>query len=287
MPLYRPSELTAFLEKEGLHAKKALSQNFLIDGNLVRRILEDANVQEGDVILEIGPGPGVLTEALLEKKVDLYAIEKDHKFAKLLPRLTENKEGSRLTVFEEDALKFDLVSFEKSIKPKKAKLIANLPYNITTPILTHYVKAKDCFETLVVMVQAEVADRITSKPSTKEYGSITVFLNFFSNPSFCFKVKKQSFIPAPSVDSAVIKLDLKDPPLTSVEEQEMFFQIVRGGFSQRRKMLRTSLKSLFPHVDWNQTLISIGINELSRPENLSLQDFLNLYQAVKKEFPLP
>lgn len=286
MPLYRPSELTAFLEKEGLHAKKALSQNFLIDGNLVRRILEDANVQEGDVVLEIGPGPGVLTEALLEKKVDLYAIEKDHKFAKLLPRLTENKEG-RLTVYEEDALKFDIAAFEERIKPKKAKLIANLPYNITTPILTHYVKAKDCFEKLVVMVQAEVADRITSKPSTKEYGSITVFLNFFSTPSFCFKVKKQSFIPSPSVDSAVIKLDLKTPPLSSAEEQEMFFQIVRGGFSQRRKMLRTSLKSLFPLVDWNEALISIGINELSRPENLSLQDFLNLYQAVKKEFFLP
>lgn len=207
MTLYKPSALRAFLEEIGASPKKSLSQNFLIDGNIIRKIATLADVQPGDFVLEIGPGPGVLTEELLAQGAHVLAVEKDRKFANALHRL--QTEDHRLTVVEGDILEQDL---SKRLKPR-TKLVANLPYQITTPILTAFLPMKKFFESITVMVQKEVAARFTALPSTRDYSSITVFVQFYSDPEYGFTVEPTCFYPPPRVKSAVVKFKLKDHPL--------------------------------------------------------------------------
>jgi len=273
MPLYKPSELRAFLNEIGAAPKKSLSQNFLIDGNIIRKIIQLADVKPGDHILEIGPGPGVLTEALLEQGVHLLAVEKDKKFANALYRL--QTEDQRLTVIEGDALALD---FSSLIKPK-TKLIANLPYHITTPLLTRLLPMTTLFSSITVMVQKEVASRFVASPSTKEYGSITVFLNFYATVVYGFTVEPTCFYPPPRVKSAVVKFNLKKPP--SVNE-EAFFSMTRTAFQGRRKMVRSTLKKKYSLEQIDQGLKKVGKELTVRPENLSLDDFLVLFEEVEK-----
>lgn len=273
MPLYRPSELADLLKQMGASPKKRYSQNFLIDGNVIGKIVQLADVQPGDEVVEIGPGPGALTEALLQKGVRLLAIEKDPLWAEALNRL----EGD-LTVIQGDILTCSLESILKKWKTKEhVKLIANLPYHITTPILTRLAPHSDLFSSIVVMVQEEVARRFTSPPGSKEYGSITVFLNFFSHISYGFKVKRTSFYPAPNVDSAVIKLQLKPHPADI--DPDAFFKMTRKAFEQRRKMLKGALKDLLSESvkESHKALLE------KRAEALSLDQFLELFKACQKE----
>lgn len=275
MPIYKPSELRIFLQELGIAPRKGLSQNFLIDGNIVRKIAAAAHVQEGDLVLEIGPGPGALTQILLESQAHVVAVEKDTTLAAALNR--EN--NSHLEVFCEDIMEF---SFDDVLKPRlqgrKAKVIANLPYHLTTPILAQLITRRDLFSTLVLMVQKEVAERCTAAPCGKDYGSLTVFLNFYSRPHYAFTVSRHCFYPEPKVDSAVVVFDLCEPP--QVDNEERFFALTRTAFHQRRKMLRVSLKGLYSTQAVSEALEAIGKNPLARPEDLSIQDFLSLYKAL-------
>ena len=273
MPLYKPSELRAFLHEIGASPKRSLSQNFLIDGNIIRKITQFARLKAGDPILEIGPGPGVLTEALLAQGAHVIAIEKDKKFANALYRL--QTEDRRLTVIEGDALTPDFASL---LKPK-TKLIANLPYHITTPLLTRLLPMKNRFDSITAMVQKEVANRFVASPSTKEYGSITVFLNFYSTVEYGFTVEPTCFYPPPRVKSAVVKLSLKTPPEV---EEESFFAMTRTAFQGRRKMVRSTLKKKYPLDLVEQGLKKMGKELTVRPENLSLDDFLVLFKEIDK-----
>lgn len=277
--MYRPSELIAFLNSLGIAPKKGLSQNFLIDGNIIRKIVEKSQIEPGDIILEIGPGPGALTEALLDAGAHVIAVDKDTVLSKALERL-QTPERS-LNIYCEDILTFPL---EKTLLPhlkdgKKAKVIANLPYHLTTPILVQLVPMRHVFSSLTVMVQEEVARRFTAKAREADYGSFSVFLSFYTAPFYEFFVSRNCFYPSPRVDSAVVRLDLKEPP--AVDNIEAFFKMTRTSFSHRRKMLRGALKEIYEPAAVMEALKEIGQNPLARPEELSLEKFLALYNLLK------
>lgn len=268
MSVYKPSELKQLLLELGVSPKKGLSQNFLIDGNILNKIVDLAEVKENDSVLEIGPGPGALTEFLLERKVNLIAVEKDSLWADRL-----KNQFPQVKVFNEDILDFD---FDKHIPPG-TKVVANLPYHITTPIISKIIQRKNLFSLVIVMVQEEVGRRMTAEKNTKDYGSLSVFINYFSRPTYGFKVKRTSFLPAPKVDSAVVKLEIRTPP--RVSNEETFFKMVREAFNHRRKMLRGSLSKLYSREALERALPYPE----ARPENLDLGELIALFEAVKDE----
>jgi 16S rRNA (adenine1518-N6/adenine1519-N6)-dimethyltransferase len=255
--MYRPSELRKFLSELGVHPKKRLSQNFLIDGNIVRKIVAFSGAKKGETVVEIGPGPGALTAALTDLGANVIAIEKDPVFAQALSRI----EG--LTILSEDALDIDYHQFH-------GKIVANLPYHITTPFLAKTIPLYQNFESITVMIQKEVAERMMSLHGSKVYGSFSVFVQFYTDPIYGFTVEPTCFYPRPKVRSAVIQLVLKKPP--EVSSIDRFFKMTRAAFSQRRKTLRASLKKLYPAAHLPQV----------RPEELSLSDFLRLFEEVEK-----
>jgi 16S rRNA (adenine1518-N6/adenine1519-N6)-dimethyltransferase len=280
MPIYKPSELRLFLNQLEIFPKKGLSQNFLIDGNIIRKIVMASKVQSGDVVLEIGPGPGSLTQALLETGARVVAVEKDGVLAQALERL--QTPSQQLSIFCHDILTFPL---EKEIsallkkEEQKAKVIANLPYHLTTPILVQLIPLRHLFSSLTVMVQEEVARRLTAQPGSADYSSLTLFLRFYTEPHYAFTVSHNCFYPAPKVNSAIVVLQLREPPL-SEDKRESFFQLTRTAFEHRRKMLRASLKNLFPPQKVEDALKAIGQNPLARPEILSLEEFLQLHALL-------
>lgn len=270
-----PSGLQEFLNEHGLKAKKHSSQNFLVDGNIIRKIVKSAVVQAGDYILEIGPGPGALTEEMLSIGANVFAIEKDSQLATALLRL--QTEDLRLTVLEKDFLEFPLLEFFSKILPsgKKLKVVANLPYHITTPIISALLPLYDMIETMTLMVQKEVALRFVACKGTKDYSSFTIFIQHFGSVKYCFTVEPTCFYPRPTVQSAVVHFTLQ--PLEDIPKQEKLFQMIRLAFSQRRKMIKSSLKELYPSEKVEQSLQKIGLNPLARPEELSREDFVKLH----------
>jgi len=279
LPLFRPSELFSFLNASGLKAKKHLSQNFLTDGNILQKILHAANVRPGDVVVEIGPGPGALTEALLTAQAKVIAIEKDPSYASALSRLQKE---NRLVVIQEDALHVDFEAI--LLKQSPAKLISNVPYHITTPLIASLLPLKHYFISLTLMVQKEVAERICALPKTKDYSAFTLFVQYYAQATYCFTVAPTCFSPRPSVYSAVIRLDLKEK--TPKVPPESFFPFVRAAFQQRRKMLRSSLKQFAPPKMIETSLQEIGVSPQARPEELSLEEFLTLSEKTSKCAPI-
>ena len=272
MKMFKPSDLRAFLEECGVDAKKSLSQNFLIDGNIIQKILATAAVAPGDEILEIGPGPGALTQALLEKGAKVTAVEMDPVFGHALERF---QVAGRLHVIIQDFLKFPLQEY---LKGKKCKVVANLPYHITTPILTQLLPLYPQIESLTVMVQKEFAERMMAKTGTSDFSHLTLFLQFYSAVEGHFAVSRNCFYPRPKVDSTVVLCKLH-PPL--LENSELFFQMTREAFSHRRKMLRASLKEMYGSSHVEEALKKIGRSAQSRPEELSLNEFISLYDDLQ------
>lgn len=261
------SDLIPFLNEIGARPKKSLSQNFLIDPNITRKIVETAEIEPGDRVLEIGPGPGGLTSVLLEAGAQVYAVEKDSLFASHLIRL--QTADQRLSVFEADFLEFPLSHLEAPMK-----VVANLPYHITAPILEKLCAFSSLFSSLTIMVQKEVADRITARSGSRETGSFTIFLQFYAKLANSFKVSAACFYPRPKVDSAVIRLDFQPQPPVDAKQ---FFPIVRQAFQQRRKMITSSLQKLFPVEKIRDALSESGIGITARPETLTLDQWVKLY----------
>ncbi len=279
--MYRPSDLHRLLKEWGAQPKKSLSQNFLIDGNIIRKIADAANVQPGDFVLEIGPGPGALTQDLLQRGARVIAVEKDRVLANRLTRLQ-----GELTVYNDDILEFDFAQkLDPFLKGQKAKVIANLPYHITAPILTKFACMHDRIDSMVFMVQHEVARRMTANPGSKDYGSLTLFLNYHCLAEYVFKVKRTCFYPVPKVDSAVVRLQLRDPP--SVSDPESFLNIVRQAFEKRRKMLRNSLSGEYAPEAVVRALEQSGLNPKARPEELSLDQFIRFYEQLRASIHPP
>jgi 16S rRNA (adenine1518-N6/adenine1519-N6)-dimethyltransferase len=278
VPIYKPTELHQFLTGVGTAPKRSLSQNFLIDGNILRKIVQTANLSPGEIVLEIGPGPGSLTEILLDQGAHVIAVEKDPLLAEALKRL-QGKKGS-LEVFCSDILTFPLEAIlkERLKEGERAKVIANLPYHITTPIIVQLITLRDLLSSLSIMVQEEVARRFIALPQTSDYSSFSLFLNFFSHPRYLFTVSNTCFYPVPKVQSAMVQLVLKEPPV--VTDEQKFFEMTRTAFSHRRKMLRGSLKEKYSPQQITEALIQIGVMPQARPEELSLEQWLRLFETL-------
>ncbi len=281
--LYKPTDLHSFLREQGIHAKKGLSQNFLIDGNIVQKIVDTAEISKGDLVLEIGPGPGALTQALLKRGAVVFAVEMDPNFAKELHRLQTDKD--LLEVHCGDILEFPLLEFLQR-QTKKIKVVANLPYHITTPILTRFLPLYQHVESLTIMVQKEFADRMKAAKNTPEYSSFTLFLQFYASAAKNFIVSPNCFYPKPKVHSSVVHCKLHTP-LLEENRTEAFFQMTRTAFGKRRKMLRSSLNDLYGALEIEQSLAAIGHPPTARPEELGIQEFIALLNALNsKKTPL-
>ena len=229
--------------------------------------MREADIQTGDSVLEIGPGPGALTAHLLDAGAIVYAIEKDPVLAGALSRL--QTADRRLHIYSADALEFPLDQI-----PAK-KVVANLPYHITTPLLERLFERP--FSFLVLMVQKEFAERLSAKSGTKDFSSLTLFAQFHASLTNSFPVSSSCFYPKPSVDSSVVRLDFRPPPLS---HPEPFFRLVRRAFQQRRKMISTSLQEIYPSQRVKEALISQGLCGDARPEALSLEKWLMFFNEI-------
>jgi 16S rRNA (adenine1518-N6/adenine1519-N6)-dimethyltransferase len=266
------TELLSFLDRIHRRPNRKLSQNFLIDENIALKIVK--TISPEDTVLEIGPGPGSLTSALLSAGARVIAVEKDPILALELDRW--QTPDNRLTSIHADFLEVDL-----SKLPSPLKVVANLPYHITTPILEKLLESRALFTTLTLMVQDEVAARMSASAGSKEYSSFSVFIQFHTHLTSSFKVASSCFYPKPKVDSRVIQLSLRPPPL---ENSEPFFKLVRRAFQQRRKMLRSSLHTLYPAPLIESALLAIGAKADARPEALSLEKWLLFYKTMNELF---
>lgn len=267
MALYKPSELHQFLNEMGIHPKKGLSQNFLIDGNILNKMVEATELKEGETALEIGPGPGVLTEALLAKDASVIVIEKDEKFAHYLERFQNGK----LEILIDD---FRNIRFSHLLNGKRVKVIANIPYSLTGVIMQELLPKREVIETIHLMVQKEVAARCTAEIKTKDYSSFTLFTQYHAEAKYLFTIPKNCFYPKPKVDSAVLELKLI-PPLVDAP-YEPLFDLIRSAFQMRRKMLRASLKKFAPPAKIEEALEKMEKGKSARPQELTLADFSRL-----------
>ena len=275
-------ETKYILNKYNAHANKGYGQNFLIDQNVVDGILEKAEVNKDDLIIEIGPGLGNLTSPLLENAGKVICIELDPKMVSILKdrfSLYDNFE-----LINEDVLKVDLNKLiEDNNNFKSAKVVANLPYYITTPIIMKLLEDKLALESITVMVQKEVAERLADKPGGKEVGAITYSINYYTNPEIIIDVPRDSFIPAPNVDSAVIKLDVLKEPKVKVLDEELFFKVIKFSFLQKRKTLINSLSNsgLLPKEFLETMLNELRIDLKVRAEQLTLENFKDISDYIK------
>ena len=277
-------ETKFILKKYGISANKSLGQNFLINDEVVTTIVEKAEISKEDLVIEIGPGLGTLTKELLEKAGKVIAIELDKRMIEILTdrfNLYNNFE-----LINEDVLKVDLKSLiEENVKDniKTVKIVANLPYYITTPIIMKLLEEKLKIESITVMVQKEVADRLIEVPGGKNSGAITYSVYYYAESEEILKVLPDSFIPAPAVESKVIKLDIRKEDLIKVEDEKLMFKIIKYSFMQRRKTLVNALEKsgIFKSKkDIIRILNFLGIDEKIRGEALSLKEYVNITNYI-------
>jgi 16S rRNA (adenine1518-N6/adenine1519-N6)-dimethyltransferase len=276
-----PSELEkltprALLKRLGLSARRSFSQNFLTDRYVVADIIEAADLSQSDTVLEIGPGLGVMTRGLMSAAGRVVAVELDRKLAELLPRLVDHPE--KLEVIQADILQFD----PASALPAGYKVVANLPYHITSPALRHLLTASFKPRRMVVMVQKEVADRIAAQPG--DTSLLSVMVQIYGRVELVMKVPAEAFFPAPKVDSAVLRIDVYDRPPLDLDDPDDFLRVVAAGFSRRRKQLHNSLsESLwFPPGGEFQVLQAAGIDPARRAQTLTLEEWARLYRAYNQ-----
>ncbi|SHI03335.1 16S rRNA (adenine(1518)-N(6)/adenine(1519)-N(6))-dimethyltransferase RsmA [Clostridium grantii] len=265
------------VNKYGFKFTKSLGQNFLTDQSVLDDIVNSAKLTKDDVVIEIGPGVGTLTKELLEKAKKVYSIELD---SSLVPILQEElKEYDNFTLINKDALKVD---FNELIKDEKVKFVANLPYYVTTPIIAKILTEGYNFDSLTIMIQKEVAERIGAEPGTKEYGSLSILVQYYCDVEIVRYVSSNAFIPQPKVDSIVIKLLKLDKPRTEMKDYTLFMKIVRQSFNMRRKTLRNGIKSMkiLSGEMIDKAFENAGIDGGRRGETLSIEEFAQLSDAI-------
>ena len=278
-------ETKFILNKYKITANKSLGQNFLIDDEVINNIIKASNINKEDLVIEIGPGLGTLTSKLLENAGKVIAIELDKKMITILQdrfRLYNN-----FKLLNEDILKVDLNKLieENKEKIKNVKIVANLPYYITTPIIMKLLEDRLNIDSITVMVQKEVADRITAKPGNKLSGAITYSVDYYAEAKGIVFVSKNSFIPAPEVDSEVIKLTIRDKAKVDLLSEDMFFKVIKASFMQRRKTLINGLLNsgiINDKEKIKEIFKEIGLEENIRGEKLTLQEFANLSNSIYK-----
>lgn len=278
-----PEGTKAVLNKYPFVFQKKFGQNFLIDPRVLDKIIHASHITKEDCVLEIGPGIGSVTQALIENAGKVISVEID---SQLIPILEDQfGQNEHFKLIHKDVLKLDLEKLlEEEASGKKIKVVANLPYYITTPIIMTLLENKLPIESITVMVQKEVADRLASGPGSKQYGAITVSMNYYCTTSLVANVPQNCFMPRPNVDSAVIKLDLYEKPPIEIKDEKQFFRIIRAAFSQRRKTLLNTLVAngelgLSKEVI-KELLDSKGIGSTTRGETLSLEQFGKLSDYI-------
>ena len=276
----------AVLERHGFTFKKSFGQNFLTDTNILQKIVDTAEIDDQVNVIEIGPGIGALTEFLAERAAQVMAFEIDHR---LVPILADTlRDFDNVTVVNEDILKVDLAQHIQNFKNPDLpiKVVANLPYYITTPILMHLIESGIPFSEFVVMMQKEVADRISAQPNTKAYGSLSIAVQYYMTTKVAFIVPRTVFVPAPNVDSAILKMVRRPEPAVAVEDESFFFKISKASFTHRRKTLWNNLTGYFGKTEevkdkLTKALDQAGLSPSVRGEALSLEEFASLTDALK------
>lgn len=278
--LYSPKTVKQIQEIYGFKFTKALGQNFLVDKNFVDKIVDLADV-EGENILEIGPGIGTITQSMGEMAKKIVAVELDKT---LIPILNDNlSDYENIKVIQGDILKVDLEKIiEEEFGGEDFKLVSNLPYYITTPIIEKLVTAKLPCKDMTIMVQKEVADRMVADEKSKDYSSLSIFVKFYTTLVDKFKVPKSVFIPQPKIDSTVLKLNLR--VYDDKVDKKILFNLVRAGFNKRRKTILNSLSAAVNKDDLKEVLEEVGLKENLRAENLSLDDFIRLAKAIENHY---
>lgn len=275
-----PSVTVNLLKKYNIRPSKKLGQSFLVDTNIAKKIIQSADIKKDDIVLEIGPGIGALTQLLARTGAFIEAIEIDKKLVKVLKDNLQTYPN--VTVSEQDAMHLD----KDSLPKKPNKLVANLPYSVASPLLINYLNNFENIESFIVMVQKEVAERILASCSSRNYSTLTVKLNLMAEINKVAQVSPNVFIPRPKVESAVIKL-MRKPQQLIKEDRVKFFKLVNAAFSERRKKIANSLASALKlersYVE--SILTETSIESSKRAEQLCLEDYLRLFQKMKKSIP--
>jgi 16S rRNA (adenine1518-N6/adenine1519-N6)-dimethyltransferase len=282
LKLSSPRTIKYIMEKYGFKFSKSLGQNFLINEQVIEDIMEGAEVGPNDCILEVGPGIGVMTQAMAERAKKVVSVEID---SSLLPVLDETLDPhDNVVIVNEDILKVDVRALiDREFDGEKPKVVANLPYYVTTPIIMMFLEEGLPVTDIVVMVQKEVADRIVSGPGNKIYGALSVAVQFYADPHVIVKAPKGLFMPQPKVDSVVVRMKILDQPKVDVKDRKLFFRVVKAAFGMRRKTLLNALSSgLNVSKDLvNEVMESCAIDPKRRGETLSIEEFGQLADAFE------
>lgn len=284
MHLGNPTNTIAVLNRYGFSFQKKFGQNFLIDENVVEKIVRDAGVTKDDFVLEIGPGIGTMTQILCENAREVVAVEIDDK---LIPILTEDTLSwyDNVTVIHEDILKLDIVKLANERNGgKPIKVVANLPYYITTPIIMGLFESHVPLDSITIMVQKEVADRMQVGPGTKDYGALSLAVQYYAKPQIILNVPASCFMPRPNVDSAVIQLTRYEKPPVEVADEHLMFRLIRASFNQRRKTMTNSVGNS-PELSVSKeqmaaALEKCGLSATVRGEALTLEQFAGLANVL-------
>ena len=283
--LYSPSTMAKIREKHGFRHSKSLGQNFLSDIHIIEDIVDGSDIEPEDLVIEIGPGMGVLTAAAAERAGKVIAVEIDKK---LIPILKETlAEYDNVEIINADIMKTDLTEIVEANRPAdggKVRVIGNLPYYRTTPIIMKLLEESVPADSITIMMQKEVADRIKAGPGGKDYGALTVAVGFYCTITHVADAPKEVFVPRPKVDSTVIRLDLRKECPVDLIDQKIFFETVKGGFGQRRKTLLNSLTGVrgLPKPEIADALDAAGIDPKRRAETLSLDEFAAVANEIAR-----
>ena len=264
--------------------KKSLGQHFLFDDNILKKIADSAQLTKDDLVLEAGTGVGTLTKHLAEKAGRVVTVELDRS---LIPQAQTNlKAFKNIEIVNDDIMKMNIpAAMDRYPDFSHRKVVANIPYYITTPLISMLLQSKADFEEITLLIQKEVAERIVSRPGVKAYGSFTIFVNYYAEPRIMFKVPAAAFRPRPEVDSVVLRLRKLSKPPVEVKDEKMFFRLVRAAFVQRRKMLRNAIMNAniegITAEKLDEALVSSGINGKRRGETLSISEFACLSGRVR------
>lgn len=278
-----PLRTKAIMERYGFNFKKGFGQNFLIDSNILDNIADAAGITEEDTVLEIGPGFGALTQVVAERAKKVIALEID---TKLIPILEDTLSGyDNVEIINMDVLKCDIekLSREKN-DGKPFRVVANLPYYITTPIIMDLLEKKNAVKSMTVMVQKEVAERMQAVPKTGDYGALSIAVQFYADANIDMIVQPSCFMPRPKVASAVITLNIRENPPVNMYDRELFFKVVKCAFGQRRKTLLNTLCNQggfgFSKDEMTEIINSAGLNEKVRGEAMSIEEFARLSDKI-------
>lgn len=281
MALAHASETVKILRRHGIRLARSLGQNFLIDENILNKIIETAAISRRDVVLEIGPGIGTLTELLAASAGTVIAVEIDHRFVNIIKNDTLSH-AKNLMLVQRDAMKIDYSSLE--VKPQPSLIVSNLPYKIAVPIIIKLLSEASEAKRMVFMVQREIADRFLAKPGTKAYGAVTVKTQFYAEVSKIMNVPRNAFLPLPNVDSVVIEITRKPKRREKLQNPEFLFTCIDAAFGQRRKMIKNALAGYFsPWLSESDLLEALDKAEISpkqRGEALDIARFVALAAAL-------